>query len=650
MRFGHGLTAAALLLAGVSLPGAAVSQQGGAAISGSIAAHQPLGGVADRYVFDAQAGQHVVINLTSDAFDPHLFVSGPNGFAKDNDDIGDGNLNSRIDMTVPTSGRYEVTVGAFSADGAGAYRLTATGATLVRAPATVAPVAGTFGIGQPGRGRLVAGHERTIGARYIDRWTLRGTPGQHLIVRLAGDEGLDTVLYAHGTGVELMNDDASSGAAHQLDSALGVVIPANGTLTIGASSFGVGEGGYTLTATPGTIENTTPGPVTDEGSDDGDAAPSRPALTGGSPAVGTIAMGQTVSGTLAGGDGRRDPTHLQDSYAFTGSRGDRLSIRLSSREFDTYLVATSPSGDEQINDDADEPAPGQRSLDSRIEWLLPEAGTYHFNVSSYAANATGHYTLSIQHGVAPPPPPYPANRKVFVVSVGISTYPNGIGNLPNTDDDARQIRAALAAAGTVDPASVVLTNAGATRAAMRAALDRVAQQAGPNDLVVFFYSGHGVQREVPPSPAELDGMQERIVLYDGQVSDFELQQMLQPMRGKLLVILDACFAGGFNNVINRPGEMAIFSSEEDLTSEVAGPHHAGGYISYWAAQGLGGAADANSDGVITAGELAQYVRAHFYREQPIDATTTDGLHNFQHPVIDRAMPVNEPLIRVRPVR
>ena len=647
MLFGRGIAAAAMLLAGVSLPGVALSQQGVTTINGTISADQPLGGAADRYGFDAQQGQHVVINLTSTAFDPQLFVSGPYGFAKDNDDIGDGNLNSRIDMTAPSTGHYEITVGMFAPDGHGAYRLSATGAQLTRMTAPASSAAATFGVGQPGRGQLQSGDERTLRGRYIDRWTLRGTPGQHLIVRMAGADGLDTFLYAEGPGVHLQNDDAPSGAAHQLDSALGVVVPPDGMLTIGASTFGPTEGAYILTAVAGDLANVAPTGTADGDTGDEGDGPARPELTGGSAATGTITMGQTVSGTLARGDAHRDPTHLQDTYTFTGNRGDRLSIRLSSRDFDTYLVATSPSGDEQVNDDAETPAAGQRALDSRIEWLLPEGGTYRFNVSSYAPNATGRYTLSVQRGIAPPPPPYPANRKVFLVSVGVSQYPNGIGNLPNTDADARAIRDALASAGPVDPASVVLTNAGATRAAMRTAIDRVAQQAGPNDLVVFFYSGHGVQHEVPPSPTDLDGMQERMVLYDGQVSDFELQQMLQPMRGKLLVILDSCFSGGFSHIVNRPGEMAIFSSEEDLTSEVATDHHAGGYISYWAAQGLGGAADANSDGVITAGELAQYVRVHFYREAPIDATTTDGLHNFQHPVIDRAMPVNEPLIRVR---
>ena len=45
---------------------------------------------------------------------------------------------------------------------------------------------------------------------------------------------------------------------------------------------------------------------------------------------------------------------------------------------------------------------------------------------------------------------------------------------------------------------------------------------GPNDLFLFFFSGHGDQVDVPVSAAELDGRAETIELYDAAMTDAQL--------------------------------------------------------------------------------------------------------------------------------
>ena len=104
-----------------------------------------------------------------------------------------------------------------------------------------------------------------------------------------------------------------------------------------------------------------------------------------------------------------------------------------------------------------------------------------------------------------------------------------------------------------------------------------------------------------------------------------------------LLVLDSCFSGGFaRNVVDRPGVMGLFSSEEDLTSAVADKFEAGGYLSHFLRAGLDGAGDGDGDGAVTAGELATYLRRQFVAEvDNVEAETMEGQRNYQNLVIDR---------------
>ena len=204
----------------------------------------------------------------------------------------------------------------------------------------------------------------------------------------------------------------------------------------------------------------------------------------------------------------------------------------------------------------------------------------------------------------------------------------------------------------LNPASVVLTNADATRAAVRRAFERVAAQAGPDDLFLFFFSGHGVQEDTTPSAVEPDGRAEVLALRDGDMTDAELGEMFSRVNTRMaLVVIDACFSGGFaRNIVNRPGVMGVFSSEEDLTSSVADKFEAGGYLSHFLRAGLSGEANIDGDDLVTAGELSTYLRRQFALEvegENVTATTTDGQRGYQHLVIDRGgVQVDDVVIRL----
>ena len=280
---------------------------------------------------------------------------------------------------------------------------------------------------------------------------------------------------------------------------------------------------------------------------------------------------------------------------------------------------------------------GQTSTNSRLDTVLAEDGDYVITATSYRANETGDYRLTLAPSPGHPRQiGVPGGARVIALLVGVSDYGGRTSDLPNTDDDARQLYNSLRTAGLLHPASVVLTNAEATTKNVRDAFARAAAAAGPNDTFLFFFSGHGDQVDVPVSAAELDGRAETIELRDAAMSDAELAPLFASVHGRLsIVALDSCFSGGFRNLISRPNVMGLFSSEEDLTSLVASQFKAGGFLAYFLREGLTGAADDDGDHIVTAGELSTYVRRRFRREGDIPATTREDENNYQNILVER---------------
>jgi hypothetical protein len=363
-------------------------------------------------------------------------------------------------------------------------------------------------------------------------------------------------------------------------------------------------------------------------------------------AGGAIRIGQTVSGALAAGDDTLDSGEYVDSYRFTGQRGQRVSVELTSSAFDAFTILRLPSGEQQDNDDSRD-----GGTDSRLDAVLTEDGEYEVMVTSYRPGETGSYRFSVSQGQEPPRQASVAGgARVFAVMVGVSDYAGEADDLPYTDEDARKLAETLQREGSLNDASVVLTNAEATADGVRRAFARVAAQAGPDDLFLFFFSGHGTQEDAPVSGLEPDGRAESIVLRDGQISDVEMAALFGSLNTRLsLLVLDSCFSGGFaRNVVDRPGVMGLFSSEEDLTSAVAGKFQAGGYLSHFLRQGMAGEADVDGDRLVTAGELASYLRRQFRVEvDDVESTTQDGQRNYQNLVVDRGgVQVDDVIVRL----
>lgn len=81
---------------------------------------------ADRYSFVGSAGQTVTIALSSSSFDTYLYLIDPFGQVVAQDDDGGGGTNSRIQITLPSSGTYIAEVTSFSTNFTGSYTLSLT--------------------------------------------------------------------------------------------------------------------------------------------------------------------------------------------------------------------------------------------------------------------------------------------------------------------------------------------------------------------------------------------------------------------------------------------------------------------------------------------------------------------------------------------
>ena len=85
------------------------------------------GSFYDEYHFQGNAGQSVTIDLESSDFDTFLVVLDANNRTiQENDDLTEGNTNSRINITLNQSGTYKVIVNSYDAKGNGSYTLSIT--------------------------------------------------------------------------------------------------------------------------------------------------------------------------------------------------------------------------------------------------------------------------------------------------------------------------------------------------------------------------------------------------------------------------------------------------------------------------------------------------------------------------------------------
>ncbi len=536
----------------------------------------------DNFTFEGAEGDIAVIDLRSDAFDTYLIVRTPGGEQFDNDDYEGDVSRSFLTLPMTESGTYTVGVTSYDAGETGNY--------VLRVETQADDGQGTGTIARTGE--LADGDSTLESGEYTDSYEFIGRPGDRVTIDLRSDDFDTYVMLVEPSGEQQENDDAD-GTSH---SRIETTLPETGVYEVIVTSYEPGEvGRYDLVI------------------DRVDGAGVRP-----SGEAETMTVGRTTSGRLESIDLESETGEYRDLYVFDGTAGERIRVEMSSDDFDTFVALTTPGGGVIDNDDFE-----GSTARSVVELELPETGRYQVAATSYGAGETGAYRLLIDARSGPATVLERTGERgrgrTYGVFAGISDYPGTDNDLEFTAEDAIRVRDALIRGGGMQPEdAITLTDADATAENLRGAIAQLAAQAGPEDTFVLFYSGHGdrVERAAGPEVFDPDSLDETLELYDAAISDDELRVMLDAVRaGTTLLLLDSCFSGGFaKDVISVPGRMGLFSSEEDLTSQVALKFQAGGYLSYFLDEAIGDRlADADENGNVTAIELSEYVHAR-YRE------------------------------------
>lgn len=602
-----------------SRPGTATRAAGGGRVeTGDLARGDQTiqsGEYADRFTFTGTGGP-VVVDLRADGFDPYLIVGLPDGEQIDNDDYEGALDRSLVVVDTQPGASYTAVVTSYRPGETGRYSLAIDDGGAAATSTTTGGRTGAPGV-RAESGRLAAGDETLRSGEFVDSYTFHGVPGQRVTIDLTSDD-FDTYLVVDPPAGEPVQDDDGGGRTGH--SRLSLDLTEAGTYTVLVTSYQPGEtGSYDLRmdlserfGRPTAAASEPARPVRTVGAD----APRTPAApsAGYRPPTrraGDLTLAQTLSGDLDRSDARLSSGEYTEVHTFDGDAGEPVRIEMTSSDFDTYVIVASPSGEQLDNDDCE---PGETSR-SCVEFVMPEDGRYRVTATSYRPGETGRYSLRISQTDALVPDPAAYDRIVGVFA-GVSDYERpGLPDLRWTAQDAEVVRNAMIEAGMRPEDGILLTDADATVANVRRAFDRLAATTDERTLFVFFFSGHGAQVPVRSAQrSDPDGQDETIELYDDAILDDELDAMLSRLpAGRQLIVLDACFSGGFaKDVITSPGRMGLFSSEEDVVSAVAVKFEAGGYLAHFFADGVAARnADTDSNGAITPLELSQYIHDRY---------------------------------------
>jgi hypothetical protein len=564
------------------------------------------GEFADFYTFTGDMGQRAVVDLRSGAFDPYVFVRAPSGEQFDNDDFEGDAGRSLLSLDLTESGEYRVTVTSYSKGETGSY-------TLAMDVGRTAGMAARM----DRSGRLENGDETLTTGEFVDSYEFEGSPGQHVSIDLRSPAFDTYLILKDPAGEQTENDDADDGGVGH--SSIELDLTEAGTYEVLVTSYETGESGaYELSIDPSAASERSPA--------DRD--------------VTTLTVGGPATGELGAGDPTFEAGEYHDLFVFDGDEGETVRLELSSDDFDTYLGLVTPSGEEIANDDFE--GDSERSV---IALTLPETGRYRVQATSYAAAETGRYRLALTTSTADIPVERRSQGRVYGLFAGISDYQPPNTDLQYTAEDATRIRDALIDGGGMRAEdALTFVDSDATVGNVTAAIRDIAQRMQPEDTFVMFYSGHGgqVPRSGGPTASDPDAMDETLALYDGDLLDDELGALFDEIdRGTVLLWLDSCFSGGFaKDIVSAPGRMGIFSSEEDITSNVADKFRAGGYLSHFLDEAIAqGLADDDQNDSITAIELSQYLHERYRDDvksaRPADVVRTQMTLGYQHLVVDR---------------
>ena len=200
--------------------------------------------------------------------------------------------------------------------------------------------------------------------------------------------------------------------------------------------------------------------------------------------------------------------------------------------------------------------------------------------------------------------PLVISAKTYLVAVGVSEYPQKERCLRLPANDAATIRYLYSKNSNTE--TVLITNSNATQKAVLIAMQKAFVQAKANDIIVFFFSGHG-------SPGNF-------CLYDSNVPYAKIRAVMAKSKAKnKMIFADACYSGRMrqgrkkqtnnNDQSLKNSNVMLFLSSRGNEKSIERLDMKNGFFTSCLQKGLRGGADTNRDKTITAKELFTYVSA-----------------------------------------
>ncbi|NNE28475.1 MAG: hypothetical protein HKN16_02490 [Saprospiraceae bacterium] len=206
-------------------------------------------------------------------------------------------------------------------------------------------------------------------------------------------------------------------------------------------------------------------------------------------------------------------------------------------------------------------------------------------------------------------------RRTWALVVGVSDY-HHMPVLRYADDDAYQFHNQLLASDGLSLSSdqvKLLINESATREKILEELTNIANQAGEEDIILFYFSGHGLKGSF--LPFDYDG-------FNNQVFHNEINGRLKKSKAEhRICIADACHSGGimaarsadswisnwYPMLADAQIPMTFFLSSKSSERSLESKGLRMGVFSHFLIRGLKGEADMDLDQSVTLGELFQFV-------------------------------------------
>ena len=211
--------------------------------------------------------------------------------------------------------------------------------------------------------------------------------------------------------------------------------------------------------------------------------------------------------------------------------------------------------------------------------------------------------------------PQEAMSKVLLVAVGISDYPKPVNPLNLPTKDAMAIKTLIDKNG--NSGTAILLNEKATKAAIIAEIHARFDHASTDDIIIFFFSGHGYKGG--------------FVAYDGELPYNLIRKAMGKSKCKnKMIFVDACFSGKMRQGTN----VMLFLSSRDNETSIERKDMKNGFFTTCLKDAMSGKADSNRDRIITAKELFIYVSKN------VKLLSRDK----QHPVMWGQFPDNMPVI------